>query len=392
MSDHPGAEGSRQGRPRLRVLQVFEPPDGGVAEHVAALSTGLVGLGHHVEVAGPRASAVRDALSAEMPYCALPFGRSYRLPTRDIAALSSLVAVLRRDPFDLVHAHSAKAGVVARVAARVAGVPCLYTPHAYPFIGDVSLARQGFATAVERALARWTSQTICVCRAERDEALRRRVGSPGRLQVVYNGVGPCPEVDRDPYLERLGKDRLLIGAVSVLRRQKGIDILLEAAAAILAADARAHIVVVGDGPLSDAHRRHAARLGLAGRVTFLPFRHPGARALRALDVVVIPSRWEAFPIAALEAMACATPVVASSVGGLPEALAGGGGRLVPPGDPAALAAAILELCASAAARRAMGEAGRASVERRFTLRGMVTATETLYAQVAVPATGHGVAA
>jgi len=385
---HPGeGDALRAEAPRLRVLQVFEPPDGGVAEHVTALTTALVRRGHHAEVAGPALSAVRRALPAEVPYRPLPYGRSYRTPIRDAAALATLVALLRRERYDLVHAHSAKAGVLARLAARVAGVPCLYTPHAYPFMGEVSRARQAFATVVERALGRWTAQTICVCAAERDEALRRRIAPAERLKIVYNGVGPCPDVEPDPELARLEDGRVLVGAVSVLRRQKGIDVLLEAAPAILAGDERVHVVVVGDGPLTETHHAQARRLGLEEGVTFLPFRPPGARALRALDVVVVPSRWEAFPIAVLEAMACATPVVATAVGGVPEALADGGGRLVPSGDPTALAAAVLELCASEADRRAVGAAGRAAVERRFTLEGMVAATEAVYA-TAVPATAR----
>jgi glycosyltransferase involved in cell wall biosynthesis len=360
---------------------VFEPPDGGVSEHVARLTTGLLELGHHIEVAGPAAARVRGALRGQVAYHPLPFVRSYREPHKDLAAIARLRRVLRERPIDLVHAHSAKAGVIGRVVAREARIPCVYTPHCFPFIGEVSAGRQLFAAGVERALGRITARTICVSRDERDQALRRRVGAPERLEVIHNGVDPCPRSEADAELRRFAGDAPLVGAVAVHRRQKGIDRLLDAAPEVLGRRPDVRFAVVGDGPLLSFHRQRAEELRLGSSIMFSSFVPPPARYLRALDVFVLPSRWEAFPIAVLEAMSCGTPVVATAVGGTGEALADGAGALVANGDGSALADEIVRLVGSPEERADMASKALARVSEQFGSERMIDLTSSLYAQV-----------
>jgi len=360
------------------VLQVFEPPDGGVPDHVEQLSLGLVARGHTVEVAGTKGARLAGSLAGAVAYHELPFVRSYREPARDLAALRAIHGIIRSGEVDLVHAHSAKAGVLGRVAARAAGVPSVYTPHCYPFIGEVSRRRLLFATAVERALGRITAQTICVCHYERAEALRRRVSPPERLEVIHNGVKPCPDVEPDAVLRHFAGDHPLVGLVAVHRRQKGIDRFLEVIPTVRRRFPAARFAVIGDGPLLSEHRSRAERLGIASSMVFRPFTPPAARSLRSLDVFVLPSRWEAFPLAVLEAMACGTPVVATDVGGTREALGDGHGLLVPNGDFHALADAIVDLLRSPEERGAMASRASHRVSSHFTSTRMVDDTVLLY--------------
>jgi glycosyltransferase involved in cell wall biosynthesis len=370
----------------LRVLQVFEPPDGGVAEHVARLAQGLVGAGHDVRVAGPADAAIRGSLDVAIRYYPLPLTRSYRRPWLDLDALARIGALLRAERFDLLHAHSAKAGVLGRVASRLSNVPCVYTPHCYAFMGEVSCARQGFARTVERALGPLTARTICVCADEREQAIKRGVGPPERLSVIYNGVDPCHPIHAEPELRSNGAEEILVGAVAVHRRQKGIDRLLQVAPEVLDRCPQVRIAIVGNGPLLDAHRQQARALGLRSRVSFHAFRPPMARYLRALDVFVLPSRWEAFPIAVLESMSCGTPVVASDTGGTREALEAGAGVLVPNGDRAALVQAIVDLASSAERRASIAHRAQALVAQRFTIPQMVAQTIEVYRDTADPST------
>src|SRR5918995_4876516 len=122
-----------------RIAVVCEPPDGGVAEHVARLAEGLGAHGH--------APVVFDSRR-------LPFRRDYAHPHLDARSLGMLTRALGH--FDLVHAHAAKAGVVGRLAARLRGLPAVYTPHCFPFVGEVSEARKRFGLLTERALAPFT--------------------------------------------------------------------------------------------------------------------------------------------------------------------------------------------------------------------------------------------
>lgn len=365
----------------MRVLQVFEPPDGGVAEHVARLTEGLLERGHEVEVAGPAAARIRSSLPRAADYHVLPFTRSYRRPARDLAALRDLRRILQSRKIDLVHAHSSKAGVVGRLAARSARVPCVYTPHCFPFIGEVSARRRIFGSAVERALGCITARTICVSRDERGQALQRRVGAPERLEVIYNGVDPCRPSDPDPELRRFAGDHTLVGAVAVHRRQKGLDRLLDAVPEVLARRPDVRFAIVGEGPLLSYHRERAEQLGIGSSVTFTPFAPPPGPYLLALDVFVLPSRWEAFSIAVLESMACGTPVVANAVGGTAEALADGAGVLIANGDQRSLIDEIARLVESPEERAAIAAKALTRVSTEFGSELMVDRTAALYAEV-----------
>jgi glycosyltransferase involved in cell wall biosynthesis len=336
-----------------RIALVCEPPDGGVAEHVRQLARGLPAHGHEPEILGPHV---------------LPFRRDYRHPHRDAQALGMLVRMLRG--FDLVHAHSAKAGVLARLAAGRR--PVVYTPHCFPFAVPEARARRVFGVGVERALAPLTATIVCVCEQERAVAVASGIRPRGALAVVHNGCPAC-EAGADPDLARLRDRGPVVGAVSVLRRQKRLDVFLAAAPRVLDAVPGATVVVVGNGPEGPALRAVADP-----RVVFVPFRAPAARYLHALDVYVLSSAWEAFPIGLLEAQACGVPQVATDVGGTREAVVPETGLLVPPGEPVALAAAIISLLRDPDRRAAMSAASRRRHAERFTVERMVSETAAVY--------------
>jgi glycosyltransferase involved in cell wall biosynthesis len=373
-----------------RVALVCEPPDGGVAEHVEQLAAGLPAHGHEaVLFAAPGSPVASRRAAAGGAVRALPFVRDYRHPQRDAAAAWRLAKALRGG-FDLVHAHAAKAGVVGRLAGALTGTPSLYTPHCFPFVGDVGAARRRFGLVVERGLARVSAGIVCVCEEERGVARAHGIRPRGALSVILNGAPACPDPPPDPALTAMRAEGPLVGAVTVLRPQKALETLLEAVPRLLAAVPDARVAIVGDGP--DAERLHArARaLGLAddARLAFLPFAPPAARHLRALDVYVLPSAWEAFPIAVLEALACGVPQVVTDVGGSREAVTPETGVLVPARDPGALADALAALLRDPERRAAMARASVARHAERFTVERMVRETAALYDEVLRPRRGR----
>jgi glycosyltransferase involved in cell wall biosynthesis len=226
-----------------------------------------------------------------------------------------------------------------------------------------------------------------------------------RMRVIHNGSKAMPAgTEPSPELEAFrGADGVLIGSVAVLREQKRIDVLIDAAPSILAADPRARVAIIGNGPLNEELRARATALGLAGepRFGFFPFVPPAFPSLAALDVYVLPSSWEAFPIGVLEAMACGAPQVATDVGGTREAVVDGYGRaarradpdrspgtveeetglLVPPADPQALSRAVLELVRDPARRQRMADASRARHAEHFTLSVMADKIAAAYREV-----------
>lgn len=366
-----------------RCLLVFEPPDGGVAQHVLELARGLPRHGWEVAVAGPAEAAIYPALAqAGVRHHRMPIGRALR-PGAYARASVWLGRAAASGRYDVLHVHSSKAGAIARPAARAVGLPVIYTPHCFPFVGPQTARRRVLGAMAERGLAAMTDAIVCVCEDERREGLRARIGA-GRLRVVHNGSAPCD--DEPPAAAELAAHTASgpsAATIAVLRPQKGIDVFVRAAPAILEAVPDARLAVVGDGQLRPELERLAAGLGVGERLRFFSFSPPASRYLRALDVFVLPSLWEAFPISLLEALACGVPQVAADVGGTRESvLHGQTGLLSPPGDVRGFAAAVIELLRSPGRRAAMSAASRARHAELFGLDRMLTATADLYRSVA----------
>jgi len=369
-----------------RIALVCEPPDGGAAEHAAQLARGLAAYGHEAVLFAP------EAFAPAVDFVPLTFRRDYAHPREDARALGRLARELRG--FDLIHAHSAKAGVLGRLAGWSARRPVVYTPHGFPFVGEMREARRVFSHVVERLLAPPTAAIIGVCAFERDLARANQL-HPRMLAVVHNGCPPCEAADgeaapggggalADPAMAAggeaapgRGQARLVVGTVSALRRGKGVDVFLDAAPAILAAVPAAELVIAGDGPQAAELKAHAN----AGLVRWEPYRPPASNHLRELDVYVLASSWEAFPIGPLEALACGVPQVVTEVGGTREAVVPETGLLIPPRDPGALASAVVELLQDPSRRAAMRTASRERHAAHFTIDRMVAGTAAVYDRV-----------
>ena len=369
-----------------RCLLVFDAPDGGVAEHVLRLALGLERKGWEPWVAGPESAVIYDRLGAAgVPTLRLPFRPRYRHVGEDLRAVHRLERLLRRCRFQLVNTHSPKAGVLGRLAALAAGVPVVVTAHGFAFNPAVR-GRAGcrVSLAAERMLAPRTHGFICVSEAVRRLALERRLADPGVLYVVHNGAPTCDGgLGGVPELERFSREGPLAGCMSVLGPGKGVHTFVEAGRHVLDRQPQARLAVIGNGPLRDDLERRARALGLGERLRFFDYTAPSARQLRALDVFVLASPWEAFPIGPLEAMACGVPQVTTAVGGTPEAVRDGKtGLLCPPADPPALADRIVRLLGDPALRARMSEASRERHSRLFTIARMLDETAAVYEHVA----------
>jgi glycosyltransferase involved in cell wall biosynthesis len=194
---------------------------------------------------------------------------------------------------------------------------------------------------------------------------------------------PCDGAAPDPELVMFKGDGPLAGMVSVLRPQKDPLLLVRAAARLLdEGRLPGRVAIVGNGPIEDRVRDEIDRLGVAPEVAWFPYRGAVGPYLAALDLFVLPSAWEALPLSLLEAMSCALPILATDVGGTPEAVDDGlNGRIVPQGDEAALAGALHDLLSDPRTRAAMGSAGRQRYEARFRLERMVDDTAALYREL-----------
>ncbi len=362
----------------MRIAYVITRGDtvGGATIHVRDLARALLDRGHQpLILAGGSGRATDQFAAAGVPFRSLRHLRRAVNPPRDLLALAELTTALRDFAPDLVSTHTAKAGWLGRAAAHRLGLPALYTPHGWPVAGRFSSVPGRLFTLAERAAARWSDAVVCVCEAEKQVALERCIAPPERLFVIHNGVRDippellaCPE--REPA-------RLCV--VARFERPKDFPTLLRALALL---DGGWTLDLAGEGSLEPEIRRLAAALGIGGRVRFLGYLPDPAALLAQSQIFVLASHSEAFPRTILEAMRAGLPVAATDVGGVGEAVRHREtGLLVPPQNPAALAAALAELRAAPALRRRLADGARARFEECFRLDRTVSHTLSLYSDI-----------
>jgi glycosyltransferase involved in cell wall biosynthesis len=281
-----------------------------------------------------------------------------------------LARAFARARTDVVHTHNNRAHMYAGPAAVLSGLrPVIHTRHGQS-VGTSRRHRFAF-----RLTTRFARRVVCV--SEDAQKLSATEGiAARRLAVIRNGIdterfafaGPNP-----------GGPLVMVGRLVPL---KGVDTLLRALQQVARVRPEVRLEIAGDGEARPALVALSRELGLTDRVTFLGAVRDVPAVLGRAAALVLPSLSEGISLTLLEAMARGLPVVATSVGGNPEVVEHGAtGLLVPPADPNALAAALLEVCDATDATRAMGRAGRARVESAFCVRRMVAEYEALYVRV-----------
>jgi glycosyltransferase involved in cell wall biosynthesis len=296
----------------------------------------------------------------------------------DLAAGRRLAGLLVRDRYDIVHFHTARAHAMSAFLGRSSQTRRVVTRRMdYPLRGGW-YARWLYNRAVDAVVA--ISEGVgAVLVAGGVEAARIHVIPSG---VEAEGFATSDALRVAERARRgLAADELVVAVIAALEERKGHTVLLDAVATL--PDLRLRVLCAGAGSRAAALAARRDALGLGERVTFLGLIRDVAGLLAAADVVVMPSLQEGLGVAALEAMAAGRPLIASRVGGLPEAVGDEvAGLLVEPGDAPALAAALRRLAGSPAAARALGEAGRARVRARFSMEAMAGATLALYRRLA----------
>lgn len=360
----------------LRIAFVITRSDaiGGAQIHVRDLAGALHDEGHAVKVwvggDGPFVAllAERGLAVESVPSLVAPLS-----PLRDLRTAIALRRALRGFSPDLVTLHSSKAGVLGRVAAQGLGAAVVYTAHGWPFVEGVPRRAAAVYRVIERLAAPLADRIIAVSEHDRRLAARAGVGRAGQVVRVHNGV---PDVA--PSLRaRPGEGPTRLVAVARLDVPKDPFTLLRALHELR--DRAFTLEWIGDGPLRAAAERMAVALGLADRCRFVGARSDVAERLARASVLVLPTDREGLPLCVLEAMRAGLPVVASAVGGIPEAVSTGEtGMLAPPRDPAAWARALAPLLDDPRLRARLGEAGRARYEAGFAFERQRDATTAIY--------------
>ncbi|GAB4490883.1 MAG: glycosyltransferase [Thermodesulfovibrionales bacterium] len=294
----------------------------------------------------------------------------------------SLAALMRQERADVVRTHQYHANLYGRIAARLAGAPCVVASVHNLYTRDRKLHRRLF----NNILSRVSDRIIAVSGAVKDDILRYDRISGDRVEVIYNGIEPERLRSGDGGRVRAefgipGGDPV-VGTVGRLTVQKGHRYLLEAMAQVTRQHPRARLCIVGDGPERAGLAAEAGRLGIADRVVFTGSRRDIPDLLAMFDVFAFPSLWEGLPNALIEAMAAGRAVVGASIPPVREVLREGEtGVLVPEKDAAALAEAVSGLLADPGRARGYGAAAQKDAAERFSITSTVRRYEALFEEI-----------
>jgi glycosyltransferase involved in cell wall biosynthesis len=309
-------------------------------------------------------------------------------PKSDLQTLREVLRLMRREKPQIVHTHTAKAGFVGRLAARMARVPVVvHTFHGNVFKGYFSPRKTKLFISIEKNLARSTDAIIVLSEQQRDEILGLGIGRAEQYRVIPLGLDLSPFLQGEKLRGELRQELQiesapLIGIVARLVPIKAIHLLLEAAVQVLKTHPQAVFLIVGDGELRGALEKQSRDLNIQNNVRFLGFRSDLARLYADFDVSVLCSLNEGLPVAVIESLASARPVVATNVGGVGDLIKHQKtGWLCPSQDVNALAEGIRFVLENPTQAAEWGKAGRERVYPSLDIARLCGDLEKLYLEL-----------
>ncbi len=363
----------------LHILFLITRMDsiGGAQIHVRDLAAHYVRLGHRVTVLmggkneGPLGPSLREAgvKAILLKHLLRPIH-----PVKDTLAVWEVVRSLRSERPDLVTCHSSKAGLLGRIAARLVGIPVIFTAHGWSFSEGVSSCKRGLYCFIEKMAAGLAHRIITVSRYDYTLAQRYGIGTSDTMVCIHNGM---PSLPADMPLAQPDKEPVRICMVARFDHPK--DHLLVMRSLAILADHNWLLDLAGDGPLYEEVQTTCRRLGLEKRVTFRGYCEDVASLLQASQVFLLISNWEGLPCSILEAMRAGLPVIASDVGGVPELVQDTRtGFLIPRGDGSILTQRLQQLLVNPRLRETMGRNGRTRFDKEFSFTQMAEKTLAVY--------------
>lgn len=374
---------------------------GGAQENTFLSARGLVEAGHEcLLLSGPsegrEGSLLQRMKNPGFAVMESPLFVREVSPLTDLRAVYWLADFLKKERFDVIHTHSSKAGIVGRIAGRMAGVPLVvHTIHGLAFGPYDSFLKNQLYIRAERFAAKRCDRIYSVAQAMIDQCLAAKIGCPEQFKVVYSGMELERFLEAKPdaaLRSELGipADSRVVGAVARLFPRKGYEDFFPVAAQVAQACPDVRFLIMGDGPGRTAYEKMTEELGIRDRVIFAGLVSPDriAEYIALTDVVAHFSLKEGLPRVAVQALAEAKPVVAYPLDGTPEVvLDGKSGFLVPPGNHEAAAQALIRILEQPDERRSLGEYGRSLIRDKFPWRKM---SDTLIADYeACLAAGRG---
>jgi len=300
-----------------------------------------------------------------------------------LPAIFKLSKILREKDTVILHTIFIQADIIGTIAAKIAKVPYIVSSLEGGLIPSFTLGwKKTIYSLAYAVIKNKIDRFIAISRKTGNDLVRDFGVNPKKIIAIYNGVEP----ERFPWRKslvvlkgRLIKKEPVLGYFGVVGYEKGVDSLIEAFPLVLVQFPMAKLLIVGEGEDKSLSQRRVQSLGIESNVQFLPWVDDITEIMAAFDIFVLPSKAEGMPWAVLEAMACAKPVIATAVGGIPEAVENGKtGILLPDSKPESIAQAVCSLLENPEKALNMGQLGRRRIEENFTADHEVREIEELY--------------
>jgi glycosyltransferase involved in cell wall biosynthesis len=377
---------------KIKILQIITCLDmGGAQEHIMHLCDLLDKDKFQMTIlSGKQCISEKDCIEEvrgkNIRLVQLPQMTREINPARDLLAFFGILRYLMKERFDIVHTNSSKAGILGRLAAKLAGVPIIvHTVHGWGHHNYMSQRRKRFYIILERISATYTDRIIAVSKLNVEKGLNDKIGNRPKYCVIRSGIelNKFKHIKIDKKYEKekwsINPSDKVVGSITRLFPQKSPEDFILMANKILKNHSNISFVLVGVGPLRDQIKSLIAEFRISNKVMLTGFQSDIPELLSIMDVFVLTSLWEGLPRVLPQAMAMGIPIVATQVDGVPEAVKHGeNGFLVPPKDFHALAERTLQLIQNPSLAKKMGETGKKMVDPEFCIKEMVRKTEQLY--------------
>lgn len=373
---------------KIKVLHIITRLNVGGARQVAvSIVTGLDKNRFDITlISGPQDFNIDMGYKQNIDIVIIPDLVRQINPIKDLKALVKLYFFIRKNRFDIVHTHTSKAGILGRIAAKLAGVPIIFnTPHGGIFHSIFYGPKTIFLLSkFENFVAHFTDKIITCSKNEKKDFLEHKIASDDKYITMYWGIRQdnfIKTYDSISKRRELGipADAILIGNIARLVPQKGHIFCLEAFKMLVDRFSKAKLLIVGDGVLKSNIEAKIKELNLNNKVIMTGYRNDVPEILSAIDISLHTSIWEGTPIAVIEAMMMVKAIVATKVGGIPELIEDGvTGILIPPYDKQAFVDAITTLINDKTLAKRIGETAHQYAKEKFTLESMIENTTKLY--------------
>ncbi|GAB6579522.1 glycosyltransferase family 4 protein [Bacillus cereus] len=235
-------------------------------------------------------------------------------PLKDCKATFQLYKMIKEKSPSIVHAHSSKAGIIARMAGFLARIPVIFTAHGWAFSDGVPKLRKMSAIIIEKMIGYLPGKVICVSNYDRNLAVRHKIVKSEKMEMIHNGVRDLQEVNKSQNVKSI----FTITMVARFSKPKDQKILLKAISLLALENSPVEVLLIGEGELLEETKKLSKDLGIEDRVKFLGMKKDIGHYLHQSDVFVLTSNHEGLPLSIIEAMSCGLPIIATNVGGIPE--------------------------------------------------------------------------